>query len=134
MNSVELLMRRRNVKAFIDADPVTITFQRTAEPTKSAAGGRVRNPSPVPVPQQKARIVHNTRRYKTGLINSEAGDIPQTDYLLIGLHTLNVEAEDKFTWSGPDGTKNYKIKGIHPFRNESILCGIEFDGPDNRDA
>ena len=134
MNSAELVMRRRNVAEFINADPVRITFSRAAEPTKSPAGGYRANSSPAAViPPQKARIVHNTRRYKSGLVNSEAGDIPQTDYLLIGSHTLNVEENDTFQWDGIDGEmKNYKIMGVHPFRKESTLCAIEFDGPDNR--
>lgn len=135
MNSAELLSRRRNVAAFIDADPVRISFQRAAEPTKSPAGGYRANSSPASVSPQKARIVHNTRRYKNGLVNSEAGDIPQTDYLLLGSHTLDVKVNDLFEWDDLQGKAgNYKITGIHPFRKESTLCSIEFDGPDNRNG
>lgn len=134
-NHTELIMRRRNAGAFRDADEYTVTFVRDALPEKTAAGGYRRSTSPGPtVPPQRVRIVHNTRRYKNGLVNAESGDIPQTDYLLLGPHTLNVEENDKFVWDGPDGKKNYKITGVHPWREESILCSIEFDGPDNRNG
>jgi len=126
MDATELLMRRRNVAAFIDADPVNILITREAEPTKSAAGGYVKAPSAT-LPQQKARIVQAKRRYDTGLINSEAGELPQTDYLLIGNTGIDVKVNDVFQWLG----QTYKVLGIHPTRTESTLCAIEFDGPDN---
>lgn len=130
MNAVELLMRRKNVAAFIAADPVSIAFSRPGEPVDDGVGGR-KTSSPSTVPSQMARIVHNTRRYKNGLVNSEAGDIPLTDYLLIGKHTLDVEVNDEFQWDGLDGMKTYKITGVHPFRQESVLCSIDFKGPHN---
>lgn len=128
-------MRRRNVAAFIAADPFAIELQRTPEPTKTPAGGYASTSSPEAISSQTVRIVHNTRRYKTGLVNSEAGEIPQTDYLLIGLHTLDVKEGDLFQWDDLQGRAgNYKITGIHPFRKESTLCAIEFDGPENRNG
>lgn len=131
MNPVELMMRRRNVDAFEKADPIVLVILRAPEPTKTAAGGWIQgDPEPLPAPfdNQSARIVHNTRRYKNGLVNSEAGDIPDTDYLLLGAHTLNVEVDDEFIWRGD----NYKITGVHPWRFESKLCSIQFSGPPNR--
>jgi hypothetical protein len=128
-------MRRRNVRAFIQADPFGVEFMRRPEPEKTAAGGYKATSSPAAIPQQTVRIVHNTRRYKNGLVNAEAGEIPQTDYLLLGFHTLDVEVSDTFVWLSPlQGAEpgNYKITGIHPFRFESTLCSLEFDGPDNR--
>lgn len=131
MNPVELMMRRRNVDAFEKADPIELRILRAPEPTKTDAGGWVQGdsePLPAPFDVQSARIVHNTRRYKAGLVNTEAGDIPDTDYLLIGSHTLNVEADDVFIWDGD----YYKIIGVHPWRFESKLCALQFSGPPNR--
>lgn len=135
MNAVELTMRRINVKAFILADPVSVLFKRRPEPTRTPAGGFApAGPAQALPSVQTARIVHNTRRYKNGLVNAEAGDIPQTDYLLIGFHDIDVEVNDTFDWEDIDGVKNnYRITGIHPFRQESTLCSIEFNGPKNRD-
>ena len=127
MNPVELMMRRRNVDAFEKADPIELVIIRTPEPTKTAAGGWVKNAPAEPLPPQSARIVHNTRRYKNGLVNTEPGDIPDTDYLLIGAHDLDVEVNDRFVWRGDF----YTITGIHPWRFESKLCSIQFSGPPN---
>jgi len=129
MNHTELVMRRRNVLAFIQADPVQIVFTRDGEPTKTAAGGLVPG-VPSVLPQQQARIVQNKRRYNNGLVNSEAGDIPHTDYLLIGMHTLDVEVGDRFTWLG----EHYEVTGIHEPRQESHLCSIDFFGKPNINA
>lgn len=127
MNRVELIMRRRNVLAFIKADPVFIEFSRNGEPIKSAAGGWIKSPATV-LPSQRARIVQNKRRYNNGIVNSEAGDIPHTDYLLLGMHTLNIKEEDEFVWLG----EHYKVTGIHEARTESTLASIDLLGEENR--
>lgn len=122
-------MRRRNAQAFREADDISLVIIRKNDPVKTAAGGfRPADTPTTTLPAQQARIVHNTRRYKNGLVNSEAGDIPDTDYLLLGSHTLDVEVDDEFKWLGD----NYKVTGIHPWRTESKLCSIQFSGPDNR--
>lgn len=134
MNPVELLMRRRNVSAFIYADPIQLVVSRKTEPTKTDTGGYIPG-TPEVLEPQTARIVHNTRRYKNGLVNTEPGDLPDTDYLLIGLHTLDVKVDDEFQWEDLQGIEGfYKITGIHPWRKESTLCSIQFTGPKNRDG
>jgi hypothetical protein len=128
MNRTELVMRRRNVAAFIAADPASVSFLRQGPSEKTSAGGRVR-PAPRTLDPQRVRIVHNTRRYHDSLVNSEAGEIPDAKYLMLGSHTLDVEKDDSFEWLG----HHYKVKGIHPFRTESTLCAIDFDGPRNHE-
>lgn len=128
MNQYELVMRRRNVRAFIAADPISLVIERPGEPTKNpATGGYVPSPGTT-LQAQTARIVQNKRRYNNGIVNSEAGDIPHTDYLLIGMHTLNVEVNDAFIWQG----EYYKVTGIHEARDESTLCSIDLLGKKNR--
>jgi len=129
MDRVELLMRRRNVRAFIDADPVEISIVRHPEPVKNPdTGGYVSQPDVAPLPPQKARIVQNVRRYTDGMVNAEAGDIPKSDYRLIGNYTLDLEKEDEFVWLG----ENYKVTGIHEARTESVFAAIDLLGADNR--
>lgn len=129
MNKVELLVRRRLVLEFIKADPVYIEFSRNGEPEKTLAGG-YKPTAPAVLPRQQARIVMNKRRYNNGIVNSEAGDIPHTDYLLLGVHTLDVEKEDSFIWLG----EHYKVTGIHVARTESTLCSIDLLGGENRNG
>jgi hypothetical protein len=126
MNPVELIMRRRVLGAFIDADPVEIVLTRAGTVSLTAGGGTVRG-APTTLSSQRARIVQAKRRYDNGLINSEAGYIPHTDYLLLGRHTLDIAKDDTFTWRGDTWT----VTGIHPTRTESFLCSIDFLGPPN---
>lgn len=129
MNRIELVMRRRNVKAFIEADPVFIELTRNGDPTKTAAGGWTPT-APSVLPRQQFRIVQNKRRYNNGIVNSEAGEIPHTDYLLLGMHTANIEEEDSFIWLG----EHYKVTGIYEARTESTLCSIDLLGKKNHNG
>lgn len=127
MDRVELLVRRRLVRAFIEADPVSIAVTRKSAPVKTAAGGYVSG-TPTTLLPQVARIVLNKRRYTDGLINSEAGEIPHTEYLLVAMPSKDFEVEDTFLWLG----ENYHITGKYIARTESILCAIDILGPNNR--
>lgn len=127
MNQVELVMRRRNVRAFIDADSFSLVVTRAADPDKTAAGGYTRG-SISTLSSQTARIVLNKRRFNNGIVNAEAGDIPNTDYLLIGMQNLDIEEEDEFDYQA----RHYKVTGIHHLRTESTLCSIDMLGPSNR--
>lgn len=126
MNLAELVMRRRNVRAFIKADPVNIIVSRSQGKEKTAAGGWVSKPN-IDLPSQEARIVLNKRRYNPGVINSEAGQIVETDYLLIAEYTRDFKVDDTFVWLD----NHYVIIGIHTNRQESILASINLMGPDN---
>jgi len=127
MNASELRMRRRNVKAFIKADPVEIVISRPQPPTKTPAGGMLPS-APRDMPSQEARIVLNKRRYFNGIIDTEAGDIPHTDYLLVAEHTKDFQVDDQFVWLD----EHYRITGRYIARQESILCSIDLLGEPNR--
>lgn len=126
MNRTELVMRRRVFASFLKADPVLVAFSRKPTVTKTPAGGTVRGPS-LTLDPQPGRIVQSKRRYDPGRVNSEAGSIPDTMYLLLGYHDMDVAVDDEFEWRG----NNYKVVGIHPTRTESTLCAIDFNGPPN---
>ena len=128
MDKTELIMRRKNVRAFIDADPVYITIIRPGDPVKNPNTGGYLPVVATPLPPQKARIVQNVRRYTAGLVNAEAGDIPDSEYRLIGNYTLDLEANDTFTWLG----EHYTVLGIHTARQESVFAAITLRGPENR--
>lgn len=129
MDKTELIMRRKNVRAFIDADPVQISIIRKPDPVKNPlTGGYVKQSDVPPLDPQTARIIQNVRRYTAGIVNSEAGDIPHTEYRLLGMHTLDLERDDEFKWLG----ENYKVVGIHKARTESVYAAIELLGEDNR--
>lgn len=128
MDKAELIMRRRNVREFIRADSITITITRKAAAVKNTLTGGYTPGIGTPLAAQKARIVQNVRRYTAGIVNSEAGDIPNSEYRLIGLHTMDIEVDDVFLWLG----ENYRVIGIHEARQESVFAAIQLLGADNR--
>ncbi len=132
MNPMELAMRRRNVRAFIDADRFPLVVTRVPERVKNLETGGWLKPSSKaePLPRQWARIVQNVRRYTAGIVNSEAGDIPHTNYLLIGMHTLDLQVDDQFQWLD----ETYRVTGIFKARRESTLASIDLFGQENRNA
>jgi len=130
MNTVELAMRRKNVRAFINADRFPLVVDRAAERVKNpeTGGWIMPNGARTPLPAQWARIVQNVRRYTAGIVNSESGDIPHTNYLLIGMHTLDLKVTDQFEWLG----ETYHVVGIFKARRESTLAAIDLLGVENR--
>jgi hypothetical protein len=129
MNHAELIMRRKNVREFINADQIELVLTREPEPVKNTqTGGYVPGDAIPPLSPQIARVVQNRRRYNNGIVNSEAGDIPDTDYLLLGNYNLDVEVDDTFYWQG----NKYKVTGIHDLRTESTLCSIDLEEKVNR--
>lgn len=129
MNKIELMMRRKAVAAFIKADPVFISVTREGLPVQSAAGGYTPG-TPETISPQQARIVQNRRRFNNGIVNSEAGDIPHTDYLLLAEFNKDFKVEDTFVWQD----ELYKITGWHKARTESLLYSIDLLGAPNRDG
>lgn len=128
MNWVELVMRRKNVREFINADPIDLVLTRSQPSIPNGVGGFTKAPGePTTLNPQVARIVQNRRRFNNGIVNAEAGDIPHTDYLLIGMHTLDVEVDDTFIWLD----EHYKVTGIFTKRTESTLCSIDLRGVEN---
>ena len=129
---VELIARRRVVDAFIKADSVSISLYRPGEKVQTPSGGYTRQEPFILDPQEMA-IIPSKRRYDKGIINSEAGSIIKSEYLLLCRHTANVKENDSFVWLG----ENYEVREIHPTRSgasddvESILCAIELRGADN---
>lgn len=131
MNKTELVMRRRNVRAFIIADPMELIIHRKTKAIKNPnTGGYIAGIDLPPLKPQRARIVQNVRRFTNGIVNSEAGDIPNSEYRLIGSHTLDIEEDDEFEWLG----EWYMVppRGIYEARVESTFAAIVLRGPKNR--
>jgi hypothetical protein len=128
MNPAELIVRRRLVLAFIRADPISVQFSRRPARLKTESGGWVKSSAPpTSIPRQIVRIIPSKRRFDNGLVNAEAGEIPRSEYLLLGPHTLDVTVDDEFQW----GDNHYKVSGIFPSREERTLCSVDALGPSN---
>lgn len=129
MNRAELLARRKNVAAFVRADPVELLIFRPQPAVKNPLTGGMTKAEDEELLPQEARIVQNVRRFTSGVEHSEAGDIPNSQYRLIATYATDIEPLDKFMWQG----EWYKVMehGIHRARIESVYAAIELLGPPN---
>lgn len=130
MSFSELIMRRKNVSEFIRADSKMVTIERLGKPIRTAGGGTKPGELITLLPQQ-VRIVQNVRRFTAGIVNAEAGDVPNGLYVLIGRHTLDIKADDYF-WV--DGEK-LLVLGISELRRKEYTLGtLDYYGKVNRKA
>lgn len=130
MDWAELIMRRKNVAEFIRTDPVNIDITRTGKPERTAGGGKKPGETKV-LPTQRVRIVQNVRRYTAGIVNSEAGDVPNGLYVLIGRHTADIQRDDVFIAGG----EKYIVLGVSQLRRkEYVLATLDFYGLPNTQA
>lgn len=120
MNRVELIMRRRQVKAFINADPVDIIPERV-EMVRTPAGGTTKGPVKQLDPV-RVRIVNATRRFVNMQINTEAGSVPHSTFLLLAPHDAGLLEGDLFTWGGAD----LVVTSIHPSHEERLLAFVDY--------
>lgn len=127
MDRAELIMRRKNVAEFIKADSRSINIRRMSEPYRSPAGGTLPGKEETLSPQV-VRIVQNVRRYTAGLVNAEAGDIPNGLYVLVGRYNLDLKRDDVFEVEGEE----YIVLGLFGLRKESTLATLDFYGPKNK--
>lgn len=122
MNPTELIFRRRNVKAFIEADPVDVSFVRVSR-VRTPAGGWTEATLP-PLPPQRARIVPAKRRYGGQQVNTEAGQVDLYPYQLLGFHDMDIAEDDTFSVNGQD----YQVKTIEADREERTVAAINYYG------
>ena len=123
MNTVELIFRRRNVRAFIKADLVKVAFVRKVK-VPTSAGGWTWQIQP-PLAPQEARIVDSKRRYADVHVNTEAGEIDNWPYILLGYHDMDVQENDTFTVNG----NTYQVKSVKADNQERTVCAVDFYGP-----
>ena len=128
MDWAELIMRRKNVAEFVRADPVKISVIRQGDPIRTGGGGKLPGKTETLLPQT-VRIVQNVRRYTAGIVNSEAGDIPNGVYVLIAKHSTNLKRDDRFIAGGEE----YIVLGVSQLRKkEYTLASLDFYGLPNQ--
>jgi hypothetical protein len=123
MNRSELVMRRRNVRAFVDADPVDVVLMRPSAKVRTSAGGWVEG-EPLPLPPQRGRIVQAKRRFASPLVNTEAGEVTELPYILLGFWDMDVEKGDYFDWNNA----RWEVKSISDDREERTVVAVEYHG------
>lgn len=107
-----LRILRKNMDAFIRADPVEIALSRRVK-VKTDAGGWVQGPPRVLDPQQ-FRIGWFTRRLSKSVENTAEGYISVQSYILIGRHNVDLLPDDEFDYNGD----HYFVKEVEPKAND----------------
>jgi hypothetical protein len=101
----ELAIQVTNTKAFIDADPVTLTFQRE-EYSDDGAGGKVKSSSPATIVMDNetkiCRLIPQGReRTSTSVVTQTTnGQLDRPSYILLGMPELGplLQRKDFFSW------------------------------------
>lgn len=108
-NPVERLMARRQIRAMIESDKITVVIQRRMKISTPGNGWKW-GPT-VTLDPQEAALMPFKRRMTEFLVNTELGDVPDLPYLLLGYPDLDVRKDDRFTWNGEEfvvGTVDFK--------------------------
>lgn len=128
MNRAELVVRRRLVKAFIDADPVDIVLTRTSKVATRGAG--FKQGTPRDLDPLRGRIVPTKRRWTDPFVVIQPGDVIRYPFLFFCRFDADIEKNDEFEWNG----EYFVIVSIDPKREERIQAGIDYLGKENNDA
>lgn len=104
----ELQSRRRNLAAFINADPISVEFSRYPQ-VSDGAGAWTKGPVEY-VPAQVCRLVPYKRRLASLTDSVPSGDLPNVQYSLVGSWDMDVERWDEFYYNNAW----YKVMGMEP--------------------
>lgn len=115
-------MRRRNFRAFLRADMVRVVFTRRVK--VDTPGGGWKWGTPQTLAPQEARLVDAKRRYGDVHVNTEAGNIDNWPYLLLGYHDMDVQEGDTFTID----TDKYEVKSVKADNNERTVAAVDYYG------
>lgn len=107
-----LKLLRKNMDAFIRADPVMIQLSRRVK-VKTDAGGWVQGPPQTLEPQQ-FRIGWFTRRLSKSVENTAEGYISVQSYILIGRYNIDLLTDDEFDYAGD----HYIVTEVEPKAND----------------
>lgn len=128
MNRIELMMHRREIAAFIKADPVSVTLT-PHQRTKTPSGGWKSEALPPRQPQD-VRLVPFKRRLTDVTSNNTAGEVTIVPYELIGNSDVEVARGDTFTW----GDEQFKVEWVDIRRDVRVAAGVDYLGGDEANA
>lgn len=116
-------MARRQVEQMINGNPVTLVLNRYTK-IPAPDGGYTLSPTPTPLDAQVFTLIPFKRRMTEFLINTELGDVPNLEYVLLGFHTANVMRGDEFTYNNED----FKVEQLELDREVRVAAAIVYVG------
>jgi hypothetical protein len=114
MDLKALPLLRKNLDAFIRADPVTVTLTRRQK-IKTPAGGFTRQESGVG-PQEFRLVAFQRRLYSFTAVGQVTGYVPALKYALIGRWDCDILRDDEFELNGD----RYFVTSIEPKTGDRI--------------
>jgi hypothetical protein len=103
---------RKNLLAFINADPADIQFQRQNNVQTSNGGWK--KGTPTTLEPQRCRLVTFKRRLSNFTEQTVAGVIPVMDYTLVCKTNVDIQRDDEFDYHGD----HYIVISIEPKMEE----------------
>ena len=107
MDKFEQKMQHRQIEAFVDAEEISVELWRKDRMELTSGGYGWGDPYQLPA--QRARLVPYKRRYTEIVVNTQYGDVPELQYLLIfPTPDANIKREDWFFHEGA----RYEVESI----------------------
>lgn len=121
MSPAELRLHRRNTKAFIDWDPVTVTL--TPVTSERTAAGGTREIVGTPRAPQVFRLLPQSGSGRPLVAATRDGAQREADYVLLGEHGAQVATGDR--WKGDDDREWEVMDIVHDNHYETRALVVE---------
>lgn len=120
----EVRHHRRQIEAFVKAEPVRISLKRPHE-VITAAGGRVPDDQ-LTMPEQTFRFVPFKRRLTREWGFSDDGEsVKNVDWILVGAYDADIQTDDWFNHND----RRYQVKVVSDHRLYRTAATLTYRGP-----
>lgn len=113
-----LLVRRRQIRAFVDQEPLQVVIQRRAQIETPGGGKRLQNLAPLPA--QRARLVPAGSIHAETALTDE-GSVERADYVLVfDRPNADVQKKDELVANG----QRYEVVSVDLTHAHKSLAGV----------
>lgn len=122
--AAERLMAQRNTRAFIDADPLLVSFTRQTKEVTAAGGTRASSPSTVD-PQRVRLVPLSGNVWDRSKMTTDEGNLPDVTHQLVGMQDLDVKKDDTFIATDAYGRETeWLVVHVSPERTNRTSCYV----------
>lgn len=125
MDRIELLMQRRQMQAYIEADSSSFKLFRKTRVRTPAGGWKWSDP--VALDPQPGRLIPFKRRMVDFVVSTTAGQTEKLPYVLVGYHDLDVQQGDTFSYNDAE----FVVKEVDPNRDIRTAAMVDYIGGDS---
>lgn len=120
--AIETVMARRQIDALIRSNPLSLVLVRHAR--VEAPGGGYRKGEPTNIVPQTVTLIPFKRRMTEFMVNTELGDIPNLEYVLLGYYNTNIMRGDTFTYNG----EQFEVDQVEFEKDIRVAAAIIYQG------